>query len=218
MSFFRGSTERARVLVVDDSRVIRKAIGKVLGSEFELTEAEDGEAGWDTLTRDNRTEVVISDIQMPRLDGYGMICRIRAAEDPRLRDIPIIVITGAEDEITKERAYACGANDFILKPIDSAQLLNCVQNHTTANHGSAGAQPSQAMLRHAAAVEEAVMEEPGVDAALEILQGPRPGTIEPYALDLALKVIPLLEFCEKEFDLELSEELRTIKNTLSRIR
>lgn len=121
---------KARVLVVDDSRVMRKAIERVLSSEYELIEAGDGEAGWDALNSSGDIRVVISDVQMPILDGYGMICRIRAADDTRVSDIPIIVITGAEDEITKERAYACGANDFIAKPIDSAQLLNAVRNHS----------------------------------------------------------------------------------------
>jgi two-component system cell cycle response regulator len=125
-----GAGNKSRVLVVDDSRVMRKAIERVLSSEYDLIEAGDGEAGWDALNSGKDIRVVISDVQMPILDGYGMICRIRAADDSRVSDIPIIVITGADDEITKERAYACGANDFIAKPIDSSQLLTAVRNHT----------------------------------------------------------------------------------------
>ena len=202
---------RPQVLVVDDSRVIRKAIDRVLGQEFDLVEAEDGEAGWEVLAKDARTQVVISDIQMPRLDGYGMICRIRAADDPRLRTLPIIVITSAEDDTTKERAYACGANDFILKPIDSHQLLGCVQNHTA---GTADLQALNAAM--GGAVEEAVIEEPDMNTALELLANHNAGSIDPYALDLALKALPLLEYCNRQFDLELEEELQQIKQKLSR--
>ena len=82
---------KAKVLVVDDSRVMRKAIERVLDSEFDLVEAGDGEDGWEALGKNPDTRVVISDVQMPILDGYGLICRIRAADDPRVSDIPIIV-------------------------------------------------------------------------------------------------------------------------------
>jgi two-component system, cell cycle response regulator len=117
------------VLVVDDSRVIRRAIQKVLASDFNLIEAEDGEAGWERLAEDERIQVVITDMEMPKLDGYSLICRIRAAELPRVRDVPVIVITGANDDQTRERAYACGATDFVIKPLDSVQLLARTRAH-----------------------------------------------------------------------------------------
>lgn len=116
-----------RVLVVDDSAVIRQAINKMLRSEFDLVLAGDGESGWERLSADHRISVLITDIEMPRLDGYAFICRVRAAEDPRIRDMPIITITGAEDEETKARAYACGATDFITKPLNATQLQARVQ-------------------------------------------------------------------------------------------
>lgn len=123
------ATEKIRVLVADDSRVIRKAINKILSNEFELIEAEDGETAWERLLQDTSIEVLVSDIEMPRLDGYSLICRIRAAETERIRNVPIIVITGADDELTRERAFACGATDFIIKPIDGVQLLARTRAH-----------------------------------------------------------------------------------------
>ncbi len=132
-----GLAEKTRVLVIDDSRVMRHAVNRVLNQEYDILEAEDGEAGWEKLVNDQTVQVVISDVQMPRLDGYSMICRIRAADLTRIAGIPIIVMTGADDDITRERAFACGANDFITKPIDSTQLLSCVRNHTlTDQHGA----------------------------------------------------------------------------------
>jgi diguanylate cyclase (GGDEF)-like protein len=117
------------VLVADDSKVIRKAVSKILGNDFELVEAEDGEVAWNQLGKEGRIEVLMTDIEMPKLDGYGLICRVRAADHDHLRDLPIIVITGAEDEVTRERAYACGATDFITKPIDGVQLLARARAH-----------------------------------------------------------------------------------------
>jgi diguanylate cyclase (GGDEF)-like protein len=122
-------TDKVRVLVADDSRVIRKAINKILSNEFELIEVEDGETAWEHLLKDNSIEVLVSDIEMPKLDGYSLICRIRAADAERVRNVPIIVITGADDELTRERAFACGATDFIIKPIDGVQLLARTRAH-----------------------------------------------------------------------------------------
>jgi diguanylate cyclase (GGDEF)-like protein len=128
-SLAENRRDRVRILVVDDSRVIRKAIEKILGDDFELLEAEDGEAAWERLAADEHIEVLITDILMPRLDGYGLICRVRAADAARLRELPIIAITGAEDETVRERAYACGATDFIVKPIDKLELVARARAH-----------------------------------------------------------------------------------------
>lgn len=201
------AADRSRVLVVDDSAVIRKAISRVLDTDYELLEAHDGEAGWEALKQNHDLGIVISDVQMPKLDGYGMICRIRADDDPKVRDVPVIVITSAEDDVTRERAYACGANDFILKPIDSEQLLSCVRNLTAGNvvsaHGHNGTE-----------VDEAIIEEIDVQTALDILAGLRSGPLQPYATDLALKVLPLLDYCNKEFDMDIDQEIAMIRTKL----
>ncbi len=122
-------TTTERVLIADDSLVIRKAIEKHLKADFEVFLADNGEAAWEILVRDNNIKVLITDIEMPQLDGYGLICRIRAAEEAQLRGLPVIAITGAEDEETKARAFACGATDFVIKPIDPMQLRARVHAH-----------------------------------------------------------------------------------------
>ena len=124
-----AAQDKPRILVVDDSRVIRRAISKILNAEFQITESEDGEAGWNALLADPSIQVVISDVEMPGLDGYALICRIRAFEDARVRTVPVIIITGGQDEVTRERAFACGATDFITKPIDGVQLLARARAH-----------------------------------------------------------------------------------------
>lgn len=129
MSAVMSGGSKPLVLVADDSKVIRKAVSKILGNDFELVEAEDGEIAWDQLGKEGRIEVLMTDIEMPKLDGYGLICRVRAADHGHLRELPIIVITGAEDDVTRERAYACGATDFITKPIDGVQLLARARAH-----------------------------------------------------------------------------------------
>ncbi|MFV1992979.1 MAG: diguanylate cyclase [Acidiferrobacterales bacterium] len=122
-------TEKIRTLVVDDSRVIRKAISTILKNEAEIIDAVDGEDGWNKLLQNDDIQVLITDIEMPILDGYQLICRIRAHDDERIKDMPIITVTGAEDDETRTRAFACGATDFITKPIDKVQLKARVRAH-----------------------------------------------------------------------------------------
>jgi diguanylate cyclase (GGDEF)-like protein len=146
-------TDKVRVLVADDSRVIRKAINKILSNEFELIEAEDGETAWEHLLKDNSIEVLVSDIEMPKLDGYSLICRIRAAEAERVRNVPIIVITGADDELTRERAFACGATDFIIKPIDGVQLLARTRAHAKLDQATRKLEETATALEEQTAVD-----------------------------------------------------------------
>jgi two-component system, cell cycle response regulator len=118
--------QSTRVLVVDDAQVMRRAVEKMLESDYDVVLANDGEAGWERLLHDSQIEMLITDIQMPHLDGYGLICRVRASADPHIRNLPIITITGAEDDETRIRAYACGSTDFIIKPFDKKLLSSRV--------------------------------------------------------------------------------------------
>ena len=147
------AAEKVRVLVADDSRVIRKAISKILSNEFELIEVGDGEAAWEHLLQDGSIEVLVSDIEMPKLDGYSLICRVRAAEPERVRNIPIIVITGADDELTRERAFACGATDFIIKPIDGVQLLARTRAHAKLDQTTRKLEETSTALEEQTAVD-----------------------------------------------------------------
>jgi diguanylate cyclase (GGDEF)-like protein len=118
------------LLVVDDSRLMRRAIVKILGKEYRLTEAGDGEEGWQALQEHNDIKVIFSDLSMPNLDGYGLLERIRNSNEPRIQNLPVIIITGAEDdEETKQLALSKGASDFISKPFESVQLRTRAKTH-----------------------------------------------------------------------------------------
>lgn len=124
------SPSKPRVLVVDDSRVIRVAARKILKDEFDTLEAGDGEEAWELLAAHEDIALVISDLSMPYLDGMGLLQRLRAAESEQLRSLPMIIVTGAEDDDgAKTRAFAAGATDFISKPFDSVQLLAHTRSH-----------------------------------------------------------------------------------------
>jgi len=148
-----AATDKVRVLVADDSRVIRKAINKILSNEFDLIEIGDGEAAWQHLLQDESVQVLISDIEMPELDGYSLICRVRASDPERIRNIPIIVITGADDELTRERAFACGATDFIIKPIDGVQLLARTRAHAKLDQATRKLDETETALEEQSSVD-----------------------------------------------------------------
>ena len=115
--------DKARVLLVDDSRLIRKAASKMLGQEFDLVVAEDGVEGWQKIETDPAIQVVFSDLMMPNMDGYGLLEKVRSSQDDRICQLPLIVLTGADNsDEAKEKAYAMGATDFITKPFNGPIL------------------------------------------------------------------------------------------------
>lgn len=115
---------RHRILFVDDSRLMRVAAKKILNKEFDTLEAGNGEEAWNTLLAEPDIAVVLTDLSMPGLDGMGLLARIRGSEDERIRSLPVVIVTGQEDEEkARESALSAGATDFISKPFDSIQLM-----------------------------------------------------------------------------------------------
>jgi diguanylate cyclase (GGDEF)-like protein len=119
---------KQRVLLVDDSRIVRTTIARLIRKSFDVKEEADGEAGWEAISTDPSIVVVFSDIQMPKLDGFGLLERIRGSQDPRVKSIPVIMISGDEEDATKKRARAAGANDFITKTTDGTEILSRIDN------------------------------------------------------------------------------------------
>jgi diguanylate cyclase (GGDEF)-like protein len=129
-----NTKEKQRVLIVDDSKVIRVTARKILRDHFETVEAVDGEDAWELLAGEETFSLVVSDLTMPRLDGFGLLERIRSSHLPQVRELPVIIITGANDsEATMERARSAGATDFIGKPFDAVHLLARTQAHASAH-------------------------------------------------------------------------------------
>jgi len=119
---------KQRVLLVDDSKIVRTTLARLIRKSFEVREEANGETGWQAITTDPSIVVVFSDIQMPVLDGFALLERIRQSEDQRIRSMPVIVISGNEDDATKKRARAAGANDFITKTTDGTEILSRIDN------------------------------------------------------------------------------------------
>ncbi|MGB7542406.1 MAG: diguanylate cyclase [Burkholderiales bacterium] len=116
------------VLIVDDSRIVRTTIARLVRASFDVREEANGEAGWKAIASNPSIVVVFSDIQMPELDGFGLLERIRSSQEGRIRSLPVIMISGDEDDATKKRAREAGANDFIAKTTEGTEILSRIDN------------------------------------------------------------------------------------------
>ena len=113
------------VLTVDDSRTMRDMLMLALkDAGYRVVQAEDGVHGLEVLQAES-PDIVITDINMPRLDGFGVIEGVRA--NPDHRATPILVLTTESDAAKKERARAAGATGWIVKPFNPVKLVEAVR-------------------------------------------------------------------------------------------
>jgi DNA-binding response OmpR family regulator len=115
-NFFYVLEERARLLFTDDDPILREFAKVHLSTENAMVAtASDGEEAWAALKAE-AFDLLLVDLEMPRLDGFGLVARIRA--EPRLAHLPVIVCTGREDISAIDRAFEAGATGFVTKPIN----------------------------------------------------------------------------------------------------
>ncbi|MEJ5184231.1 MAG: response regulator, partial [Rectinemataceae bacterium] len=107
------SRKKKRILIVEDSVTSRTLLKSILSAAgYEVQTAVDGIEGY-TLLKSEPFDCVVSDVEMPRLDGFGLTERIR--QDPALAKLPVILVTGLESREHKEKGIAVGANAYITK-------------------------------------------------------------------------------------------------------
>lgn len=115
----REAGSRARLLVADDEPDARELLGLALGGEYDIVTAADGQEAVD-LARVQRPDVVLLDLNMPRLDGFQVLEQLRG--DPATVDIPVILVTARSDDAGKVRALDQGAVDYLQKPFSEREL------------------------------------------------------------------------------------------------
>ncbi len=115
-SFFYVLQDAARILFVDDDPIMREfAMVHLSTDKAQVSLAADGVEALEALAA-SRADVVLLDLEMPRLDGFEVLARLRA--DPSTRELPVIVVTGREDVAAIDRAFEAGATSFLVKPIN----------------------------------------------------------------------------------------------------
>ncbi len=116
-----------RILVVEDQKDDRQIIRDVLAStDYEITEAEDGEQALAAVAK-ARPDLILMEIQPPKMDGYETVRRIRT--DPALLSIPIIAITAYAPNGEEQKAREAGCDDFVPKPYSPHQLLAKIRDY-----------------------------------------------------------------------------------------
>lgn len=120
-----GHHDTVRILVADDDPVIRQIAATLLSKAgYLVTEVEDGVAALEHLNSDDpddHVDLIISDLDMPRLDGYDLLRLVRGA--PRTAALPIVVLTSEEEPETEAKLIEEGADDYIRKPIDPVRFI-----------------------------------------------------------------------------------------------
>lgn len=118
-----------KILMADDSRVIRDLVRQILQADgYEIVEACDGAEALERV-KEESFDLLITDLNMPRLDGIGLIREVRCAGDNRF--LPIVMLTGEDGADFRERGRSAGATCWIVKPFKSEQLLSVVRGVLT---------------------------------------------------------------------------------------
>ncbi|HEY7901545.1 MAG TPA: response regulator [Caulobacteraceae bacterium] len=116
-----GPANRGRILVADDNADLRDYVERLLRAKgYEVSVAIDGQAALEAL-EGGRPDLLITDVMMPRLDGFGLLARVRQSE--RLRDLPVIMLSARSGEESKVEGLEAGADDYLTKPFSARELI-----------------------------------------------------------------------------------------------
>ncbi len=111
-----------KLLLADDSVTIQKVVELVLADEgFEIRNASDGQEALEIL-KEFRPDIVLADVEMPKMNGYQLCEKIKS--DPETKDIPVILLAGAFEPIDEELLQDVKANDYLVKPFESEELIS----------------------------------------------------------------------------------------------
>ena len=118
---FQKADQRAARLLPDDP-VQRLFVTSILGKNgYRTVQASDGSAAYERIAAGEECALLVTDLQMPVMDGEALVRQLRAT--PRTAALPIIVITGTEDETRESQLIDLGADDYLRKPVDAPRLV-----------------------------------------------------------------------------------------------
>jgi signal transduction histidine kinase len=117
---------RPSVLVADDNADMRGYILRLLAARYQINAVADGDAAL-AAARERLPDLILTDVMMPRLDGFGLLRELRA--DPRTRDVPVIMLSARAGEESRVEGMEAGADDYLIKPFSARELLARVGAH-----------------------------------------------------------------------------------------
>jgi signal transduction histidine kinase/DNA-binding response OmpR family regulator len=116
----------ARLVVADDNADMREYMRRLLTTHWEVETVSDGQVALDVV-RNNRPDLLLTDVMMPRTDGIELLRAIRA--DPALADLPVILLSARADEDARLQGLGVGADDYLVKPFNARELLARIGTH-----------------------------------------------------------------------------------------
>lgn len=119
-------TDRPRIVLADDNADMRQYIARLLAERYAVEAVADGEAAL-AAAQERRPDLILSDIMMPRLDGFGLLRDLR--NDPSLRNVPVILLSARAGEEARIEGLEHSADDYLIKPFSARELLARVQAH-----------------------------------------------------------------------------------------
>jgi PAS domain S-box-containing protein len=117
---------RARILIADDNADMREYVARILAPAFQIVTVGDGNAAVEDVRRE-RPDLILADVMMPVLDGFGLVAKIRS--DPRTVNIPIILLSARAGEESRMEGMDAGADDYLVKPFSARELVARVGAH-----------------------------------------------------------------------------------------
>jgi signal transduction histidine kinase len=167
-SIVPAETRGARVLVVDDNADMRGYVSRVLGRYFAVEGATDGRAGLAQIEA-RPPDLVLADVMMPELDGFGLVRAIRS--DPRTRALPVILLSARVGEESRVDGLDAGADDYLTKPFSARELVARVRTHIELGRLRARIESERRAAAEAerARIHDLFMQAP---AAICVLRGP----------------------------------------------
>ena len=117
---------RKRILLADDSADMREYVRRLLEEHYEVETVSDGQAALNSV-RARRPSLILSDVMMPGMDGFGLVEALRA--DDTLKSIPVILLSARAGEEAKVEGLQAGADDYLIKPFSARELLARVRSH-----------------------------------------------------------------------------------------
>ena len=118
--------EKPKILIADDSEINRALLKEILGDGYDYLEAEDGAAAVELMRQRTDISLLLLDLMMPGMDGFDVLRVMKY--HAWLDEIPVIVISAAEDTANIERAYDLGVADYIRRPFERIMIIRRVKN------------------------------------------------------------------------------------------
>jgi two-component system alkaline phosphatase synthesis response regulator PhoP len=115
--------DKKKILIADDETSIRLTVGRLLGNDYIVLEATNGEEAVE-IAKVQKPDLILMDLIMPKMDGYAACSQIKA--DEATKEIPVVILTAVGNELNKKFAAEMGAEGYITKPFNIQELMDVI--------------------------------------------------------------------------------------------